>query len=107
VTGAKLNVQGIVEQAMQGDEAARQALDRYWDRLARAFAHVINILDPDCIVVGGGVSNLDALYTEIPARLPAYVFSDTVETRVVKAMYGDSSGVRGAAGLWPNELIKR
>ena len=75
-------------------------LARYEDRLARALASVINLLDPDVIVLGGGLSNLDRLYTTVPARWGAYVFSDRVNTRLVRAAHGDSSGVRGAAWLW-------
>ena len=80
------------------DEAAMQ---RYEQRLARALAQVINILDPDMIVLGGGLSNLDRLYDRVPCLWQAHVFSDAVATRLVKARHGDSSGVRGAAWLWP------
>ncbi|MBD5657666.1 MAG: ROK family protein, partial [Candidatus Eremiobacteraeota bacterium] len=69
-------------------------------RLARALASVINVLDPYVVVLGGGVSNVTALYERLPVLLPEYVFSDVVETRVVQALHGDSSGVRGAARLW-------
>ncbi len=92
----------VARLAAQGDAAARDALGRYCDRLARALAAVINIVDPDVIVLGGGLSNIDSLYRELPARLPAYVFSDEVATRVVPPRHGDSSGVRGAAWLWPD-----
>ena len=81
-----------------GDEAA---VARYVARLARALAGVINIFDPDVIVLGGGVSNLDPLYDRVPRLWGAHVFSDAVATRLVKARHGDSSGVRGAAWLWP------
>ena len=84
-----------------GESMARQVLDRYFEQLAAALAGVINILDPDTIVLGGGVSNIERLYEEVPARLGKYVFSDHVGTRIVKAHHGDSSGVRGAAWLWP------
>ena len=73
----------------------------YADRLARALASVINVLDPEVIVLGGGLSNIDRLYRDVPARLPDWVFSDHVATRLVRAKHGDSSGVRGAAWLWP------
>ncbi|MDF1722015.1 MAG: ROK family protein [Minwuia sp.] len=73
----------------------------YADRLARALAHVINIFDPEVIVLGGGVSNLPRLYDDVPSRLPRWVFSDHVATRLTQAVHGDSSGVRGAAWLWP------
>jgi fructokinase len=83
------------------DAAAEDCLQRYEDRLARALATVINVLDPDVIVLGGGVSNMQRLYTNVPLLLPRYVFSDYVTTRLSPAMHGDSSGVRGAAWLWP------
>ncbi|MDF1736965.1 MAG: ROK family protein [Minwuia sp.] len=73
----------------------------YADRLARALASVINVLDPDVIVLGGGLSNVERLYRDVPRRLPEWVFSDHVATRLVQAKHGDSSGVRGAAWLWP------
>ncbi len=77
-----------------------EALDRYIQRLARALAGVINLLDPDIIVLGGGMSNVQRLYTEVPRRWARYVFSDHVATRLVRNAHGDSSGVRGAAWLW-------
>lgn len=83
------------------DPAARAALSRHTDRLARALAQVVNLLDPEVIVLGGGLSNMDHLYTELPRLLPRHVFSDVVRTRVVRAAHGDSSGVFGAARLWP------
>ncbi len=91
----------IVARAEAGEPLAEETLRRYEDRLARALASVINVLDPDVIVLGGGLSNLERLYGNVPARLPAYVFSDEVETKLVPPRYGDSSGVRGAAWLWP------
>lgn len=94
-------VPAIVAAADAGDAAATAAIDRYYDRLTRALAAVINVLDPDAIVLGGGVSNVAALYEEIPRRLGAYVFSDSIETPVLPPLHGDSSGVRGAAWLWP------
>ncbi len=89
----------IIEAAGSGDVVAQATVDRYVDRLARALAGVINILDPDSIVLGGGLSNTALLYAAVPARWGRYVFSDSVETRLVPAKYGDSSGVRGAAWL--------
>ena len=77
------------------------ALDRYVDRLGRALAVVVDILDPDVIVLGGGMSNIARLYPDLPGAIAPHVFSDTFETPVVKAQHGDSSGVRGAAWLWP------
>lgn len=91
----------IVKLASAGDPAATKCLAEYQDRLARALASVINILDPDVIVLGGGLSNIATLYDRVPRLLPGYVFSDIVLTRLVKASHGDSSGVRGAAWLWP------
>ena len=91
----------IVRAAAAGDPHATAALRRYEDRLARAFATVINVLDPDAIVLGGGMSNLPDLPSAVSALLPRYVFSDTVLTKVLPNVHGDSSGVRGAAWLWP------
>ena len=76
------------------------ALARYVDRLARALATVINLLDPEIIVLGGGLGQIAALYRDVPARWGDYVFSDTVATKLVPPRWGDSSGVRGAAWLW-------
>jgi fructokinase len=86
--------------AESGEAAARAALDRYVDRLARALATVINLLDPEIIVLGGGLGQIAALYREVPARWGDYVFSDSVVTKLVPPRWGDSSGVRGAAWLW-------
>jgi fructokinase len=90
----------VVPRAAAGDAAAEQSVRRYEGRMARALASVINVVDPDVIVLGGGLSNLDRLYANVPAQWVPYVFSDTVTTRLVKAAHGDSSGVRGAAWLW-------
>jgi fructokinase len=92
----------IVAASEDGDPVANAAIERFEDRLARGLSVIINILDPDVIVVGGGVSNLDRLYRSIPERLPGYVFGAEVSTPVFRAVHGDSSGVRGAAWLWPN-----
>ncbi len=89
----------IAARAEAGDARAAAAVDRYVDRLARASATVINIVDPTVIVLGGGMSNLSALYARVPARWPRYVFSDRVDTRLSPPRFGDSSGVRGAAWL--------
>lgn len=89
----------IASRAAAGDELALACMNRYVDRLARGLAGVINILDPDVIVLGGGVSNILRLYEDVPAVLPRYVFSDSVRTKIVRAIHGDSSGVRGAAML--------
>jgi predicted NBD/HSP70 family sugar kinase len=77
-----------------------QSLERYVERLARSLAAVINVLDPDMIVLGGGMSNVERLYTEVPRLWGRYVFSDRVATRLARPVHGDSSGVRGAAWLW-------
>jgi len=87
--------------AAAGDGRAQDALDRHADRLARGLAQVINLLDPDAIVLGGGLSNMDHLYTALPALLPRHIFSDVVSTPILRNQHGDSSGVRGAAWLWP------
>lgn len=91
----------VAARALAGEERAMSRIARYQDRLARALAGVINIVDPEVIVLGGGVSGIDSLYPALPRLLPRYVFSDCVRTTVVRARHGDSSGVRGAAWLWP------
>jgi fructokinase len=90
----------IAASASQGDAASEQTLAEYEDRLARALSQVINILDPDVIVLGGGMSNITRLYENIPKQWGKYVFSDRVDTRLLQNLHGDSSGVRGAAWLW-------
>ena len=100
-TGILLKSEQIVARARQGEDAARGALERYADRLARALAHAINLLDPDIVVLGGGMSNVDELYDLVPPQLAKYVFGGEAETPIVRNMHGDSSGVRGAAWLWP------
>ncbi len=97
------NAGAVERQAAAGDPAAQAALDRHTDRLARGLAVVMNLLDPDVIVLGGGVSNMPHLYEQVPALLARYVFSDTATTPVLRNLHGDSSGVRGAAWLWPLE----
>lgn len=98
----KLEPPEIVQQARGGNESSISTMLRYYDRLARALASVINIIDPDVIVLGGGLSNIEELYEKIPELWAQYVFSDRVETKFVPAKYGDSSGVRGASWLWDN-----
>lgn len=100
--GAPLSPEAIVAGAAAGDPACEASLQRYERRLARALAGVINLLDPDVIVLGGGLSNLPRLYERVPALWGAEVFSDHVATRLARACHGDSSGVRGAAWLWPD-----
>lgn len=99
--GAGRDAKAIVAGALAGDASCRQSLDRYCERLARSLATVINVVDPDVIVLGGGLSNIDALYDEVPRRWGRHVFSDRVDTRLARHRHGDSSGVRGAALLWP------
>jgi fructokinase len=98
--GAAIDAPAIVAAARGGDAAAAATLTRYHERLARALAQVINILDPSVIVLGGGMSNVDSLYDAVPRRWTPHVFSDTVTTPLRRAVHGDSSGVRGAAWLW-------
>jgi len=98
--GKVLDAHAIAAGAEHGDAACAATLGRWLDRLARGLAMVVNVLDPDVIVLGGGLSNIDAAYRELPERLAARVFSDSVCTRIVRSAHGDSSGVRGAAWLW-------
>ncbi len=84
----------------------RCTLERYIDRLARGLALVINLIDPDVIVLGGGLSGISALYEQIPLLWGRYVFSDNVVTRLLPPVHGDSSGVRGAAWLWRAEEVE-
>jgi fructokinase len=98
-TGVLLRAEAIVAQAEQGDVACEYSLQTWENRLARSLAHVINILDPDVIVLGGGMSNIERLYARVPELWGCWVFSDRVDTKLVKHRFGDSSGVRGAAWL--------
>jgi fructokinase len=100
-TGKNLSAREIASAADRDDADAIAVMETYEDRLARGLAHVIDILDPDTIVIGGGLSNMARLYRTIPALIQRYAFSDGVETPIVRAAHGDSSGVRGAAWLWP------
>lgn len=106
VSGAVMSGTEIAEAAARGDAQAGQSLQIYMDRLAQALAVVVNIFDPDAIVLGGGISNIPQLYAGLPALLDRYAFSDGVTTKVLRAAHGDSSGVRGAAWLWPKEEEK-
>ena len=96
-----LDAAGIAALADAGDVAARATMTRFYERLAAALATVINVVDPDVVVLGGGLSNLVPICEELRARLTAHVFSDALTTEVVRNRHGDSSGVRGAAWLWP------
>ena len=100
-TGESLDGPAIAERAAAGDAGARATLERHADRFARSLAMVINVLDPHVVVLGGGVGRMAHLYEAIPARWGRWVFSDEVRTRLVPPTHGDSSGVRGAAWLWP------
>lgn len=103
-TGETLEAVDIVARAARGDARCEATLVRYERRLARALAGVINIVDPDVIVLGGGLSNIDRLYQRVPSLWAAHVFSDEIRTRLVRHAHGDSSGVRGAAWLWEPTL---
>lgn len=100
VNGQRMDGTAIVEAARRSESAALAALDRYVDRLGRTLAMVCNLLDPDTIVLGGGLSNVTELYERLPQQIRQHVFSDVWDARVVQARWGDSSGVRGAARLY-------
>jgi fructokinase len=102
-TGVHLPGREIAERSAAGEASALAALERYQDRLARSLAHVINLLDPDVIVLGGGISQIKRLYHGLAAKMYAYVFGGEADTQVLPAKHGDASGVRGAAWLWPLE----
>jgi fructokinase len=99
-TGRRIAAEAVVEDLRAGDGAAAETWRFYVDRLARGMAHGVNILDPDVIVLGGGLSNVDELYGALPGAIGPYVFSDAFTTPVVRSRHGDASGVRGAAWLW-------
>ena len=101
--GPPLAADKLVQAARAGGAAASEALARYVDRLARGLAVIVDLLDPDVIVLGGGMSNVDELYERLPAAIEPRIFSDMFETEIRRAVHGDSSGVRGAAWLWPLE----
>jgi fructokinase len=101
--GVALSAPEIVARSAAGDAPATQTLERYCHRLARALSAIVNVLNPDAIVLGGGVSNVDVLYERVPRLWGDFVFSDTVSTKLVRARHGDSSGVRGAAWLWSSQ----
>jgi len=100
-SGSALPGSEIVAAAEAGEPRAMAALERYEDRLARALAHVVNLLDPDIVVLGGGLSRVERLYRNVPPKIANWVFGKSSATSVVPAKHGDSSGVRGAARLWP------
>ena len=105
VNGGTLDARQVAQGAAQGDAACEATMQRWESRLARALSHVINLLDPDVIVLGGGLSRIERLYANVPALLPRWVFAggvrdEPVRTRIVPSLHGDASGVRGAAWLW-------
>jgi len=100
-TGRDMSPEAIVAAAEDSEPGAQASMARYEDRMARGLAHVINLLDPEVIVLGGGMANIARLYHRVPGLWPAYCFSDRVDTRLLPPRHGDSSGVRGAAWLWP------
>jgi fructokinase len=104
-TRVNLSAHDIAARAANGDAACAETLSRYEERLARALSHVINILDPDAIILGGGMSNVDRIYLNLPKLWGAWVFSDRVDTRLFRNVHGDSSGVRGAAWLWADPQL--
>ena len=101
VTGKDRSSRDIIADFLAGEADATAAVDRLEDRLARGMASIVNILDPDVFVIGGGLSHTQHLYESLPGRLRKYVFGGEFDTPIVQAKYGDSSGVRGAAWLWP------
>lgn len=107
VTGARLDSRDIAERAARGDAAASATIGRYAERLARGLASVVNVLDPDVIVLGGGLSHIAELYARVPRMWAEWVFSDRVDTQLAPPRHGDASGVRGAAWLWGDEAGRR
>jgi fructokinase len=100
ISGQSLSAESVAEQAALGDAAARATLDRHASRLARGLAAMINVFDPEVIVLGGGLSQLPHLYEELPALIAPYIFADHAEIAIRPPRWGDASGVRGAAWLW-------
>ncbi|MFN8978640.1 MAG: ROK family protein, partial [Gemmatimonadaceae bacterium] len=101
MTGAVLSAEAIMSAAALGEPAAVATRTRLVQRAARSLATVVNLLDPDVIVLGGGLSNTNGLAADLEREVAPWVFSDTVRTRIVRNRHGDASGVRGAAWLWP------
>lgn len=106
-TGTFMRATDIAAQARNGRVEAVATMEAFLDRLARSLASVINVLDPDVIVFGGGVSRIAEIYDEMPSRLRQYVFADRVRTRLLRSQHGDASGVRGAAWLWSEEELRQ
>lgn len=107
-TGAAVKAEHIAERADRGEEAALASFDAYQDRLARALASVVNLFDPDVIVLGGGVSNVKRIYDGLAERVERHAFSDAIDTKILPNRHGDAGGVRGAAWLWNDsqEIIR-
>lgn len=105
VSGERLHGSEIVALARAGDSLASELLDRYIDRVARGLAVIVNAMDPDIFVFGGGMSNVDELYERLPEQILQYTFTTVFTTPIVKSRHGDSSGVRGAAWLWAEEGV--
>ena len=103
--GVTLSADEIADRAQQGEHDANMVMEKYEHQLARGLATVINLMDPEVIVLGGGLSNIDRLYPNVKNLWGEYVFSDEVRTDLMKAKHGDSSGVRGAAWLWSDKEI--
>ena len=103
--GQALSGEAIIDRLRQGEPAAKAAFDRYIDRLGRAIAALCNIVDPDAIVLGGGLSNVAEIYERLPAAIEPRVFSDRWRTKIAPAVWGDASGVRGAARLWEAPIV--
>jgi fructokinase len=102
-TGNARNAGEIAQGAAEGDADCKAVFEAFLDRFARALSTLVNVLDPDAIVLGGGLSNIAALYTELPARVEHHAFTPEGPSLIVKNRHGDSSGVRGAAWLWPEQ----
>jgi fructokinase len=102
LTGQHLNAREISNKANAGSMSALECVAKYHDRLARSLASIINVLDPDAVVFGGGLSNVAKIYVDLIPSIERYAFSDSLDTKIYRAVHGDSSGVRGAAWLWPN-----
>lgn len=102
-TGTRLSGKEVTEAAERGEPQALAAIQRLEDRIARGFASLVNVVDPDVIVVGGGLSRLESIYRNVPPLLERYGFGGGIHTPIVPALHGDSSGVRGAAWLWPQQ----
>lgn len=103
VTGEAVSTHDIIANAKKGETKAVAALERYCDRLARSLAFIINVFDPDAIVLGGGMSNVETLYTAVPKIWDKYLFTDVCKTPLLQSRHGDSTGVRGAAWLWDKD----